>query len=57
MARLNGGSMSKKSIIMKLDEDWLGWNYIGFAAAVLSVIVTAYNINQYWKKISQKGDE
>lgn len=37
----------------KLDEltSWANWNYIGLAAGVLSVIVTFYNINNYWNQI------
>lgn len=37
----------------KIDEltGWVNWNYIGLVAGVLSVIVTAYNINKYWEEI------
>jgi len=37
----------------KIDEltSWMNWNYIGFAAGVLSVVVTVYNIGKYWDEI------
>lgn len=55
MKKFMGGLIKMKSIITKLDEDWLGWNYIGLAAGVLSVIVTMYNINKYWEKVKKGG--
>jgi hypothetical protein len=37
--------------------EWVNWNYMGLIAAVLSVIVTSYNISRYWEEIKkeQKG--
>lgn len=32
---------------------WVNWNYIGLAAGILSVVVTFYNINQYWEQIKK----
>jgi len=42
-------------IKQKIEEltSWVNWNYLGLAAGVLSVIVTAYNINQYWEQIKK----
>lgn len=28
-------------------ESLINWNYIGIAAAILSILVSAYNINRY----------
>lgn len=36
-------------------EDWVGWNYLGLIAGVLSVAVTMYNINSYWNQIKGQG--
>jgi hypothetical protein len=30
---------------------WVNFNYLGLAAGILSVVVTVYNINQYWEEI------
>jgi hypothetical protein len=40
----------------KVEEltEWINWNYIGLAAGILSVLVTMYNINQYWKQIQNQ---
>jgi predicted negative regulator of RcsB-dependent stress response len=40
----------------RVDEltQWVNWNYLGLAAGVLSVIVTAYNIHQYWQQIQRE---
>lgn len=32
---------------------WVNFNYIGLAAGILSVVVTIYNINQYWDEIKK----
>ena len=32
---------------------WVNFNYIGLAAGILSVVVTVYNINQYWYEIKK----
>lgn len=32
---------------------WVNFNYIGLAAGILSIIVTAYNINKYWDEIKR----
>lgn len=39
----------------KLEEmySWVNWNYLGLAAGLLSVVVTFYNINNYWKEIKK----
>ena len=41
------------TIKQQIDEltGWVNWNYLGLAAGILSVIVTMYNINEYWKQI------
>lgn len=36
----------------KMDET-LNWNYIGLAAGLLSVVVTFYNISNYWNEIKK----
>jgi hypothetical protein len=42
-------------IKQKIEEltGWMNWNYIGLAAGILSVVVTFYNINQYWEQIKK----
>lgn len=35
-------------------EGWVNWNYLGLAAGILSVIVTFYNINQYYEQIRKQ---
>lgn len=39
----------------KIDDltGWVNFNYLGLAAGLLSVVVTLYNINQYWKDIQK----
>lgn len=32
----------------------INWNYIGIAAAILSILVSAYNINRYLEEQSMK---
>lgn len=32
---------------------WVNFNYIGLIAGALSVVVTIYNINKYWKEIQE----
>ena len=33
---------------------WVNFNYLGLAAGVLSIIVTVYNINQYYEEIRKQ---
>ena len=42
-------------IKQKVEElsGWVNFNYIGLVAGLLSVIVTAYNINKYWTEIQK----
>ena len=47
--------MPTKTAVQNL-YSWVNWNYLGLAAGILSVIVTAYNINQYWSEI-QKAEK
>lgn len=42
--------MNKKMIEL---TSWVNWNYLGLAAGLLSVIVTFYNINNYWEEIKR----
>lgn len=44
--------MSLKQKAQELTS-WVNFNYIGLVAGVLSVIVTAYNINKYWEEIKK----
>lgn len=46
-----------KSTKVKIEEisSMINWNYVGLAAALLSIIVTARNINNYLEEIKTKG--
>ena len=48
--------MNIKQKITEL-EGFVNWNYLGLAAAVLSVIVTVYNINRYVDEIKKSQDQ
>lgn len=36
---------------------WVNFNYLGLIAGVLSVVVTAWNINRYWEEIRKTGKQ
>mgnify|MGYP001558327104 CR=1 FL=1 len=46
-----------KSAKEKIDEisSMVNWNYVGLAAALLSIVVTVRNINSYLEEIKTKG--
>lgn len=49
---MNEEVLSVRQKVEKLTS-WVNFNYIGLTAAVLSVIVTMYNINKYWEDIKK----
>jgi len=42
-------------VSLKRAQEMVNFNYVGIAAAILSIIVAGYNINQYYKTI-RKGE-
>jgi hypothetical protein len=48
-------TMAIKQKITELTSQ-VNWNYIGLVASVLSIVVTIYNINNYYEEI-QKAEK
>lgn len=44
---------SEGNPIIRLTRQYVNWNYVGLVAGVLTVMVTIYNINNYYENIKK----